>query len=138
MKSYYQVKAEVIGVGPFGSEESRISVQIHMGKPQAPDVYPAFKIVESSGRGVNSPDGAISRDGLVFGTYIHGIFDSNEFRRQVLNNLRVKKGLLPLAPAASIPAFTQRNKDLDKLAALVRGSLDMEKIYAVMGLKKSN
>ncbi len=137
-----QVKAEVIGVGPLltGSEESRISgYEIHMGKTAlAPDVYPAFKIVESSGRGVNSPDGAISRDGLVFGTYIHGIFDSNEFRRQVLNNLRVKKGLLPLAPAASIPAFTQRNKDLDKLAALVRGSLDMEKIYAVMGLKKSN
>ncbi|MDD4335425.1 MAG: cobyric acid synthase CobQ, partial [Desulfotomaculaceae bacterium] len=134
-----QVKAKATGVGSLltGSKGSRLSgYEIHMGRTKlAPDVYPAFKIVESSGREMNSPDGAVSRDGLVFGTYIHGIFDNNEFRRLILNNLRVKKGLIPLSPAASIPAFAQRNKDLDKLAALVRGSLDMEKIYAVMGLK---
>ena len=60
----------------------------------------------------------VSRDGTVFGTYIHGIFDSDQFRRQILNNLRSKKGYEPLSPADSIPALEQRSKDLDKLAPL--------------------
>ncbi len=134
-----RVRAVVSGAGSLltGTEGNEITgYEIHMGKTElAPDVCPAFRIVESSGREVNTPDGAVSRDGLVFGTYIHGIFDNHRFRRQVLNNLRAKKGFMPLALAASIPAATQRNKDLDKLAALVRSSLDMKKIYVVMGIK---
>lgn len=134
-----QVEAEVAGTGPLleGIKGCRVAgYEIHMGKTKLEaGVYPAFIITESSGRKAHSPDGAVSRDGLVFGTYIHGIFDSSDFRRRVLNNLRARKGLRPLAPATSVPAFEQRNKDLDKLAAVVRGSLDMEKIYALMGLK---
>lgn len=134
-----QVEAETAGEGLLlkGAKGSRVTgYEIHMGKTElAPDVYPAFRIIESSGKNINTPDGAVSRDGMVFGTYIHGIFDSNGFRRQVLNNLRLKKGLMPLSAAGSITAFEQRNKDLDKLAAVVRGSLDMDKIYAIMGIK---
>lgn len=134
-----QVEGAAAGTGPLlgGAKGCRVTgYEIHMGKTElSPGTYPAFSIIESNGREVNSPDGAVSPDGTVFGTYIHGIFDSSEFRRQVLNNLRVKKGLMPLSPAASTPAFEQRDKDLDKLAAVVRGSLDMDKVYALMGLK---
>lgn len=134
-----QVEAEAAGEGLLlaGAKGSRVTgYEIHMGKTElAPDVYPAFRILESSGKKSDAQDGAVSRDGMVFGTYIHGIFDSNGFRRQVLNNLRLKKGLMPLSAAGSITAFEQRNKDLDKLAAVVRGSLDMDKIYAIMGIK---
>lgn len=134
-----QVEGEAAGEGLLfaGAKGSRVNgYEIHMGKTElASDVYPAFRILESSGKNINAPDGAVSEDGMVFGTYIHGIFDSNGFRRQVLNNLRVKKGLMPLSAAGSITAFEQRNKDLDKLAAVVRGSLDMDKIYAIMGIK---
>ena len=134
-----QVEAEAAGEGCLlgGAKGIRIAgYEIHMGKTQlAPDVNPAFRILESSGKAVNSPDGAISRNGAVFGTYIHGIFDSDQFRRQILNNLRAKKGFEPLSPAKTMPALEQRSNDLDKLAVLVRGSLDMEKIYGLMDLK---
>jgi adenosylcobyric acid synthase len=107
-----QVEAEVAGTGPLleGMKGCRVAgYEIHMGKTRLEaGVYPAFIITESSGRKAHSPDGAVSRDGLVFGTYIHGIFDSSEFRRCVLNNLRARKGLRPLAPATSVPAFEQR------------------------------
>jgi adenosylcobyric acid synthase len=134
-----QVEAEVAGEGSLlsGAKGFRVAgYEIHMGKTElAPGVYPAVRVLESSGKKTDAPDGAVSRDGTVFGTYIHGIFDSDQFRRQVLNNLRSKKGFEPLAPSESVPALEQRSKDLDKLAAVVRGSLDMGKIYSLMGLK---
>ncbi len=134
-----QVEAEVAGEGNLlsGTKGLRVAgYEIHMGKTElAPGAYPAIRILESSGKKTDAPDGAVSRDGTVFGTYIHGIFDSDQFRRQILNNLRSKKGYEPLSPADSIPALEQRSKDLDKLAAVVRGSLDMEKIYGLMGLE---
>ena len=71
-------------------------------------------------------------DGLIFGTYIHGIFDHDAFRRQILNALRQKKGLSPLDSTRSVAAEKQRS--YDKLAEVVRRSLDMEKIRAIMGL----
>jgi adenosylcobyric acid synthase len=70
----------------------------------------------------------------VFGTYIHGVFDEDEFRRCLINNLRRGKGLEPRSAEGSMTAFEQRNRDFDKLAAVVRGSLDMEKIYRLLGL----
>ncbi len=30
------------------------------------------------------------------GTYIHGVFDNDEFRRFIINQLRERKGLQPL------------------------------------------
>ena len=41
-------------------------------------------------------DGAVRDDGLVWGTYIHGLFDRPVFRRAWLNRLRIRKGLSAL------------------------------------------
>ena len=34
--------------------------------------------------------GHVSPDGLVFGSYLHGIFDNDAFRRQFIDSLRVR------------------------------------------------
>jgi adenosylcobyric acid synthase len=132
-----QVEAEVAGSGLFlcGAPSSRITgYEIHMGRTElAPDTRPAFTILMRSGEKVYFPDGAVSSDGLVFGTYIHGIFDSDGFRRHIVNTLRRKKGLEPLA-TVTISALEQRRKDFDKLADLVRGSLNLQLLYQVAGL----
>ena len=61
------------GTGPLleGIKGCRVAgYEIHMGKTKLEaGVYPAFIITESSGRKAHSPDGAVSRDGLVF----HGL-----------------------------------------------------------------
>ncbi len=41
-------------------------------------------------------------DGLVWGTYIHGLFDQPQFRRAWLNGLRRRKGLPPVELALSV------------------------------------
>jgi adenosylcobyric acid synthase len=62
----------------------------------------------------------VSGDGLVWGTYIHGLFDSAAFRREFLNPLRVRHGWPPLIPQNT----RSREGDLDSLAALVSEHLD--------------
>ena len=83
---------------------------------------------------MDCPDGAQDERGLVWGTYIHGLFDAREFRRGFLNALRARKGLPPLEEAARLDHWEQRQRDYDRLAAVVRGSLRMDKIYQLLGL----
>lgn len=133
-----QVEAEVTGSGFFLNGASSVRVcgyEIHMGRTEIlPGSSSAFTITVRSGEKVSLPDGAVSGDGLVMGTYIHGVFDNDAFRRHVINALRLKKGLGLPADGAAVPAYGQRQRDYDKLAAVVRASLDMDRIYAVLGL----
>ena len=75
-------------------------------------------------------DGAVSSDGLVIGTYIHGIFDDDDFRRSLLNRLRVQRGW------SEIPVQyryrEEKERAYDRLAETVRASLDMEKLQAIV------
>ena len=134
-----QVEAGVAGSGFFLEQASDCRItgyEIHMGRTElGAGVRPAFTVLVRSGEKGFFPDGAVSRDGAVLGTYIHGIFDGDVFRRHVINTLRVKKGLDPLAANRTLPALEQRRRDFDKLAAVVRGSLDMDKIYHLLGLE---
>ena len=68
--------------------------------------------------------------GRVWGSYIHGIFDSDDFRRSFLNDLRSRKGLPPLAvhPAPSL------DDELDRLAAAVLSNVDLGRIEKELGL----
>ncbi|OAT86704.1 cobyric acid synthase [Desulfotomaculum copahuensis] len=133
-----QVEAVVCGGGPLLEEAAGLPLtgyEIHMGRTdRGAGTRPACRIRLRSGCAVDLPDGAVSGDGLVFGTYIHGIFDRDEFRRRFIDTLRVRKGLSPLRPGQGASLSAQRERDYNRLAAVVRESLDMEKIYGFMGL----
>ncbi|MEW6426900.1 MAG: cobyric acid synthase [Thermodesulfobacteriota bacterium] len=88
----------------------------------------------SEGRGepVLAGDGDTGcRRGLVWGCYLHGLFDADLFRRRFIDGLRLRKSMEPLgeivAPYDLEPAF-------DRLAATVRAALDMKLIYRLLGL----
>jgi cobyric acid synthase CobQ/L-threonine-O-3-phosphate decarboxylase len=68
-------------------------------------------------------------EGMVWGTYLHGVFDDDEFRRAFLDRLRMRKGLAPLT---TVQVVYDLEAALDRLAAVVRQSLDMEKIYNLL------
>ncbi|MNI85109.1 cobyric acid synthase [compost metagenome] len=71
-------------------------------------------------------------DGTVWGTYLHGLFHNDGLRRSWLNGLRQAKGLAPLS--ATFSAAELREQEFDRLAAAVRENLDMDAVYAIMGL----
>ncbi len=106
--------------------------EIHMGRTEfLVPVTPAFTITACSGSPVRERDGAVRDDGLVMGTYIHGIFDNDAFRRAVIGALRARKGLAPLA--AGTDTRSQKERSYDRLAAHVRAHLDMDLIYSILG-----
>jgi adenosylcobyric acid synthase len=71
----------------------------------------------------NGNDGALSEDGLVAGTYIHGVFDEPEACRALLR----WAGLEAPAPVA---AEVLREAALERLARSVEEELDMDVLLA--------
>ena len=68
--------------------------------------------------------------GNVLGTYVHGIFDNDDFRRQFLNAVRRTKNLEPLTSTRNVRAEKQRN--YDRLAQIVRDNLNMNLLARIM------
>src|SRR5213594_3189510 len=80
-----------------------------------------FRITNEYGKATDRFDGAVSTDGSVWGTYVHGVFDAAAFRRRILNDLRVRRNWVPLPPTNS----SQAVRGLDSLASLIRDHLDL-------------
>lgn len=68
-------------------------------------------------------------DGKVWGSYLHGIFDSDGFRRWFIDKLRVKSGMQPLG---KVVAPYDLERAFDRLAECVRQNLDMDEIYRLL------
>ena len=72
----------------------------------------------------------VSGQGNILGTYVHGIFDNDDFRRQFLNAVRLTKNLEPLESVRNVAAEKQKN--YERLAKIVRESLNMDLLKAIM------
>ncbi|HYE82747.1 MAG TPA: cobyric acid synthase [Clostridia bacterium] len=106
--------------------------EIHMGETlKEGEGHPFITIYERGGKGVTAQDGIMNEERTVFGTYIHGIFDSSSFTRSFLNLVRERKGLIPLVNTAA-DYWDYKEKQYDRLASLVRDNLDMEKLYEIL------
>lgn len=75
--------------------------------------------------------GACTDDGRIWGTYWHGIFDQDEFRRWFINQLRVPR----LQPLERVVARYDIEPALERLAATLREALPIEDLYRKMGLR---
>ncbi len=69
--------------------------------------------------------------GSVYGCYIHGVFDEPEVSSAIVRVLYERKGLR--FDGKSIDRRAYKQKQFDILADEVRGSLDMELIYRILG-----
>lgn len=76
--------------------------------------------------------GIAARGRRVWGTYLHGVFDADEFRRWFVDRLRVRRGLAPLETAAGRYDIEPA---LDRLAEVVRANVRMDDVYRIMGLR---
>lgn len=78
-------------------------------------------------------DGCVQ--GNVLGTYLHGLFDTGELVKKLVQWLCDQKGLNAVE-AAPIPYNAYRETQYDRLAEGVRDALDMKAIYGWLGLEK--
>ncbi|GAB5046596.1 cobyric acid synthase [Thermodesulfovibrio sp. TK110] len=75
-------------------------------------------------------DGVSSEN--IWGTYIHGLFESDGLRRWLINRQRIKKGLNPIDYTFSWRKL--KESFLDSLAETVEEHLDMDKLWKIAGL----
>lgn len=119
----------------FQPAEPLFGYEIHMGRSVARGAaQPLFHIRRRSGRRADELDGLAQPDGRVWGTYIHGIFDNDQFRRSFLQDLHERSGRTS-AHAASAFSYRQwKEEQYDQLAEAVRRHCDVERIYQLVGL----
>mgnify|MGYP002611030016 CR=1 FL=1 len=102
--------------------------QIHTGRTAVQGV-PFCRLADGS------PEGCVQ--GNVAGTYLHGLFDTGELTEKLVQLLCSRKGISPAsAPLLSMAEYRQQQFDL--LADGVRRALDMNALYAAMGLERRN
>ena len=131
-----QATARLLDRARFVDDESDplfSGYEIHLGETMLGDgVRPLFRL-ERLGDEAGLGDGAISEDGSVLGTYLHGLFDSAEGLSLLLSHWRKlcgKRG----SDSSVIDPLAERERRYDALAEHFRRNANLELIYRALGL----
>ena len=103
--------------------------EIHMGRTRRGNgARPLLRLPDGEN------EGAVSADGRVFGTYLHGIFDSFPLALSLVDALRARKGLAPLEREGNGFATYReyRLAQYDRLADVLEEHLDMRALDAII------
>ena len=111
----------VCDAGPFAGARLE-GYEIHMGRTRS--AAAPFCIMEDG-----TEDGAVAEN--VFGTYLHGLFDSGELVGRVAGWLAERKRIR-ISEQKTENRAAYRNRQYDMLADTVRSSLDMKTIEQAM------
>jgi len=130
-KQTSQVTAQPLFLSGIWDCEVR-GYEIHMGLTHRSAGSPCFGIVQRrSGRdGESTSDGAVSSDGLVWGTYIHGVFDQPGFRRAWLNRIRQRKRWPGLDVSVSQAVSGRLAVSLDRWAQHMEEHVQVQRIFS--------
>jgi adenosylcobyric acid synthase len=99
------------------TDEPIEAYEIHIGRTEGADCVRPFAHISGAA------DGAISTDGRVQGSYLHGLFASDPFRRAYLQRLGIS--------ASSEPYRAKVEGALDALADHIETHLDVEGLLAL-------
>lgn len=131
-KTTCRVEAELVmssELGITGSENTRLKgYEIHMGASKG-DIG-LFKLNRIPKNSEPVFDG--SKNGNCWGTYLHGIFENDSFRREIINRVRERRGLSPII--STMRYSEMKDKAIDDLADIVRKNIDMNFIKGIIKL----
>jgi adenosylcobyric acid synthase len=142
-KRTVRVRGELLAsTGPLaGARGSQIlAYEIHMGRTTTYDaVQPLVAIEGRSGESVSELDGCVYGDGLVIGTYLHGLLENDAPRHALIDWLQARRGASGRSGGSTPDPIRRsfaaaRERELDRLAASVRASLDLRPLLAACGL----
>jgi adenosylcobyric acid synthase len=138
-KTTCRVEADVEGEFPFIEKgmktlRSLKGYEIHMGTSSGNiGLFKVKRLLQTGDRVTYEgpfPDG--SKNGNCWGTYLHGIFENDAFRRGILNYIRKQKGLSPLTSALNYGEI--KEEAIGRLAGIVRENIDMDFLRRIIGL----
>jgi adenosylcobyric acid synthase len=105
--------------------------EIHMGEVERLEGAPALRLLARNGAACDVEDGAVSPDGAVVGTLVHGLLEDDGLRAAALAWLRARRGLA----APSGPPIARREAEYDRLADSLAVHLDWETVCGLAGLR---
>lgn len=117
-----QVRAVAMGA-PFAGARMT-GYEIHNGRTTV-NGEPFCRLADGT------PEGCVCKN--VFGTYLHGLFDSGELTQALVKLLCARKGISPKETRPTSMA-EYRQAQFDLLADGVRKALDMGAVYRAMGM----
>lgn len=82
-----------------------------------------------------TPNGSGYTKGNIYGTYVHGIFDDAQIVKTIVNEIAMKKGV-SLELDEVIDYAELKDKEYDKLAAMMREYMNMDMVYELLGMKE--
>jgi adenosylcobyric acid synthase len=132
-KATHRVEARLLGAPGWMAElagQRLGGYEIHMGRTTGS--RPWLEIVTRSGIGVEQEDGSIGGEGRVWGTYLHGLFANDTFRRAWLASLR-QQPLPCVEDHKSITAAARFEDSLERLADAVESALNMPLLEQIIG-----
>jgi len=121
--------AQLVKPQLFGQEmicDRASGYEIHLGVTEYQSGAKPLLHIRREGHPQLEIDGATSADGRIIGTYLHGLFDDDEFRHAFLRAARAACQLAPPRAFANVRA--EREARFDRLAAHVRHAIDLETI----------
>jgi adenosylcobyric acid synthase len=128
----------VAGTQAWGPRANVTGYEIHKGQTQGPgtqrpfarvaDVDPANGVAVGTVLAATAhDDGAISEDGLVMGTYLHGVLDHAESAQAILQ-------WISPTPLAAVDIVAEREKGIDRLADCIAEHFDTGALLKTLGL----
>lgn len=106
--------------------------EIHMGETVYLDGARPFAKILRDGERQPVSDGAIAPSERTWGTYIHGLFDDDNYRHSFLQFARTACGLAAACRSANVAA--ERQSRIDRWADLLRASLNLALIRELAGI----
>lgn len=122
-EEYEKRTVQVSGRLALGDGEVR-GYEIHMGMSESRET-PLFILDENGGK---KDEGSVSEDGMVMGSYVHGLFDLPAFRQYFLSRVPLSTG----ARTAAMDYDRSVEEGLDAVASVVGSSLDMDRLLAIL------
>ncbi len=109
--------------------------EIHMGESvRLGEAMPFGVIVQRNGQAVELPDGALSKDGRVWGVYLHDIFANDAFRHDWLRSLGWKAETAATTARSLLASSRERRaREYDRLADVVEAAIGWPTIERLIG-----
>ncbi len=123
-----KVLSQVSGYAPLFRERVR-GYEIHHGRSSQTASCDPFFLLE------NGRSEGMVKNGRIFGTYLHGLFDEGAFRRAFLNYVRNLRGLPPYT-GRGISWQEYVDTELDRLADVLAEHLNIPLLERVLGLSE--
>jgi adenosylcobyric acid synthase len=101
--------------------------ELHLGDTRAHGAASFATLIRPGD--VRVADGAVSADGRVIGTYLHGLFDNEPFRTALLLTLARRRGIRPPTGAIAVDRYAH-------LASWFRSAIDVPQLLTTVGVER--